>query len=993
LSFRHYFRRFAEDHVVEVSNDSLSWVSFYSSASLIARNTTINNSTLTRLNISSVAANQPQIWIRFRYVGAWDWFWALDDIEIANLPPNDLILEDWDISPKVGLCFNAQMARVHLQDSLIFSGAVYNYGENTQPNVRLNARAFQGASPLYNNNSPAVVGMSSNSRDTLEARPYLAMVNLPVGNYTLRIEALSDSTDGSPSNNVDTTLLMITEDRISPFYPASTSLGTLGTSSFTGEEDGVIVTSLVNLSVQDTVTGIRVYLRSNTVPGGLIAVSMRDTDGIEGSPAIEFPVLVESDSITVTAADVARGYMDIPIPAILAGVLQERILPAGPYYAAAQLFSNSASSHIRIPDDLSNEAFMPWYASMVYLPTDGSWYSNGIAMGIAALFAQNSQPCTTSITNILNISGCGFAVLSSGDTVNQSGTYIDTLPNSMGCDSILNQIVTIQNPSICNPIPSYVPTNGLVGWWGFNGNALDGSGNGNHGTVNGATLITDRFGNQNGAYSFDGVNSSINVINSSTLQTPNSITINLWMSFSGIQQSNSRLISKGWSPMGFELHRDLTFNNKIRFGGAYNGNGYGPLSQTIFNDSVWYMITALDNGSVKYLFVNGVLEDSLVHNYGVIPTSQASLFFGRNSQIATDFLNGKLDDIGIWNRAITPQEITNLYNSQLPTQTSLCLPSITTNVPTSIGIDSVIVGGNITNDGGSSIVLRGVCYSTTPNPNMGNMRTEDGSGVGSFSTILRNLNPSTTYYVRSYAKNTNGVVVYGDEVTFTTLPLLGQPCPGTPTVTDIDGNVYNTVKIGNQCWTQSNLKVSRFRNGDSILTGFSNNDWYNLFYTPAYSIYNNDAQNNLIFGKLYNHVSVRDSREICPTGWHVPTDTEWNVLVKFLDSDADTSCNNCVQSPIAGGALKSTSIFPIQSGWMSPNTGATNSSGFFGTPGGMRDGHTGTFNDLGNVAFWWTSSSSHAGHPARVVLHNGANVNKGGNFHGLYGFSVRCLKD
>jgi uncharacterized protein (TIGR02145 family) len=187
--------------------------------------------------------------------------------------------------------------------------------------------------------------------------------------------------------------------------------------------------------------------------------------------------------------------------------------------------------------------------------------------------------------------------------------------------------------------------------------------------------------------------------------------------------------------------------------------------------------------------------------------------------------------------------------------------------------------------------------------------------------------------------------------------------------------------------------VSRFRNGDSILTGFSNNDWYNLFYTPAYSIYNNDAQNNLIFGKLYNHVSVRDSREICPTGWHVPTDTEWNVLVKFLDSDADTSCNNCVQSPIAGGALKSTSIFPIQSGWMSPNTGATNSSGFFGTPGGMRDGHTGTFNDLGNVAFWWTSSTSHAGHPARVVLHNGANVNKGGNFHGLYGFSVRCLKD
>jgi hypothetical protein len=83
-------------------------------------------------------------------------------------------------------------------------------------------------------------------------------------------------------------------------------------------------------------------------------------------------------------------------------------------------------------------------------------------------------------------------------------------------------------------------------------------------------------------------------------------------------------------------------------------------------------------------------------------------------------------------------------------------------------MDSVVIGGNITNDGGSSIVLRGVCYSTTPNPNMGNLRTDDGSGIGSFNTVLRGLNPSTTYYARSYAKNSNGVVVYGNEVSFTT---------------------------------------------------------------------------------------------------------------------------------------------------------------------------------------------------------------------------------
>jgi hypothetical protein len=182
--------------------------------------------------------------------------------------------------------------------------------------------------------------------------------------------------------------------------------------------------------------------------------------------------------------------------------------------------------------------------------------------------------------------------------------------------------------------------------------------------------------------------------------------------------------------------------------------------------------------------MNSILIDSIIIAFDIDTTSLITYFgnhFNQNNgNCINSCFNGKIDDIGIWNRALTQQEITNLYTSQLPTQTSLCLPSITTNTPTSIGIDSVIVGGNITNDGGSSIVLRGVCYSTTPNPNMGNMRTEDGSGVGSFSTILRNLNPSTTYYARSYAKNSNGVVVYGDEVSISTMstPLIGSNYAG-----------------------------------------------------------------------------------------------------------------------------------------------------------------------------------------------------------------------
>ncbi|MFM7289322.1 MAG: hypothetical protein ACKO18_08085 [Bacteroidota bacterium] len=395
LSFRQYFRRYLEDHIVEVSYDSTNWTEVYNSSNVIPTNTTIANTSLVRINISSIAANRPHVWVRFNYVGAYDWFWAIDDIEVSTLPPNDLVLEDYDIIPKIGLCYNAQMALPHLQDSLIFSAAIQNFGQNTQPNSRLNARVI-GASPLYNQSSTGQ-SLLSNARDTVEVRPYFNLAGRPAGTYTLRMEVLSDSADGSPANNVDTTMLLITENRVSPYYPASTNLGSLGTSSFTNNADGIVLSSLFQLTSQDTVTHIRVYLRSNTVAGGFIAVSVRDTDGIASTPAVEFPIIVESDLYQVTATDISRGYVDVFIPAVLAGSPQDRVLPAGPYYASAQLFSSQGASHIRVLDDYSNEAFMPWYGSMVYLTSSSQWFSNGIALGLAAIFG---NPSATSVQSL-----------------------------------------------------------------------------------------------------------------------------------------------------------------------------------------------------------------------------------------------------------------------------------------------------------------------------------------------------------------------------------------------------------------------------------------------------------------------------------------------------------------------------------------------------------------------------------------------------------------
>jgi uncharacterized protein (TIGR02145 family) len=544
-------------------------------------------------------------------------------------------------------------------------------------------------------------------------------------------------------------------------------------------------------------------------------------------------------------------------------------------------------------------------------------------------------------------------------------------------------------------VPSYVPSNGLVGWWGFNGNAQDGSGNGNHGTVNGATLTTDRFGNQNGAYSFDGVDDYIQGVFTNFPLGGSARTISAWIY---LTQTNTNYVNfvASWGlgtssqssanqAFGFVVNSPNQIGIWQAFGISQNveffNNANIPLN-TYTNAAV-----TIDYNGYFIFYINGIpVYNNVIIGMNTIANNNV-FNLGKSSHTNTDgwaghFL-GQIDDIGIWNRALTPQEITNLYTSQLPTQTSLCLPTITTSTPTYIGIDSVVVGGDILNDGGSSIVLRGVCYSTTPNPNMGNMRTEDGSGTGSFNTVLRGLTSSTTYYARSYAKNSNGVVVYGNELNFLTLLPSAQPCPGTPTVTDIDGNAYNTVQIGNQCWTQSNLKVSKYRNGDNIPTGLSNWNWASTT-TGAYSIYNNNNQLDNIFGKLYNFYSVIDTRGLCPVNWHVPTEVEWTILEDFLGGNIS-----------AGGKLKSTLIQPSTGGWNFPNTGASNSSGFHALPAGDRtsNGDYTYLNVKGN--FWTTTSYGGQNSPYAIWRH----LNHDSDFffyHSSYkrfGYSVRCLKD
>ena len=298
-----------------------------------------------------------------------------------------------------------------------------------------------------------------------------------------------------------------------------------------------------------------------------------------------------------------------------------------------------------------------------------------------------------------------------------------------------------------------------------------------------------------------------------------------------------------------------------------------------------------------------------------------------------------------------------------------CPPLITTSTATSITATGATTGGVVAADGGASVTARGVAYGLSSAPTTSGTITNNGTGTGSFSSTLTGLTSFSTYYVRAYATNSVGTS-YGNEINFTTL----FEC-GLSMMTDVEGNTYNTVQIGTQCWSQSNLKVSKYRNGDNIPTGLSNSQWGSAS-SGAYAIYDNNTSNNTLYGKLYNGYAANDSRGLCPTGWHVPSDTEWASLITFLGG-----------SSVAGGKMKSTT------GWNSPNTGATNSSGFTGLPGGGRLGG-GVYGDLGNVGHWWsTTIIGSAGWAWYRSLNTSFNSVANNANPQAYGYAVRCLRD
>jgi uncharacterized protein (TIGR02145 family)/gliding motility-associated-like protein len=441
-------------------------------------------------------------------------------------------------------------------------------------------------------------------------------------------------------------------------------------------------------------------------------------------------------------------------------------------------------------------------------------------------------------------------------------------------------------------IPSYVPKNGLEAWYPFNGNANDESGKGLNGSVEKAILTKDRFGILNKAYYFD--SSRVITIPQSVNKNLYPLTISLWVQIdtskvSGLGNLFGKYVAATWN--GFLIHStrridsvgNVTF--KIvpwyirdpgnRLLGLYGEEDFA----TDLIPGKWHHFVFTVGKDKGTAYLDGKLFDT--HLWTGNSGQSTNPYLWQIGGFYDDWFKGNLDDVGVWNRELTSDEINKLYLGE------------------------------------------------------------------------------------------------------------GAPCSGMATVKDIDGNTYNTVQIGRQCWTKENLKVSKYNDGSIIpldnsgsMAGNGPGQTWSTRTTGARTVYGHDINNLYAHGFLYNGYAASDLRNICPSGWHVPTDDEWTTLTDYLGGAA-----------VAGGKMKS-----VETIWLN-NIDATNASGFTALPSGLRNSYLGDFGLIGSEAFFWSKTNFNGWAAYNRVLKNSTSQLFRQPSDHVYsawyqtGGSIRCLKD
>lgn len=325
-------------------------------------------------------------------------------------------------------------------------------------------------------------------------------------------------------------------------------------------------------------------------------------------------------------------------------------------------------------------------------------------------------------------------------------------------------------------------------------------------------------------------------------------------------------------------------------------------------------------------------------------------------------------------RAYATNSVGTAYGNEVTfTTNQVSAAVLTTTVATNLTSTTATAGGNITDAGGGTISARGVCWSSTSQlPTTDDNKVVSGTGEGIFTSTITDLTDGTIYYYRAFATNSFGTS-YGEPYQFIT------------PVTDIEGNLYTTVKIGTQVWMAENLKTTRYNDDTQIPNVTDNTAWKDLS-TGAYCWYMNDeAANKNSYGALFNWYAV-NSGLICPTGWHMPSDQDFITLEYFLGLPAAEGTAWEWRGTDQGKQMKSTS------GWATGQNG-TNTSGFSALPGGYRYYDNGSYAGLGLLGYWWSSSEANTGTGYYRRLDGDNDKVYRASAPAQAGKSVRCIKN